>query len=175
MQCTLSSEFWKKARHHYSLIDSDNTLKWLQFRVVRNCLPTNKIVCKFVNNVQPICSFCLDPSSLELISHIYWHCPKIKTFLHETAARLEVAGIGYEPTKLQFLFGFHEKAIYDPHNFITLLLKKYIWSKKFKNCRVSYIEFKSKLKFYAFDLSRILEIKGLTDNSELWNSIALSL
>ena len=80
LQCTLSSEFWKKARHQYSLIDSDNTLKWLQFRVVRNCLPTNKIVCKFVNNVQPICSFCLDPSSLELISHIYWHCPKIKHF-----------------------------------------------------------------------------------------------
>ena len=73
-----------------------------------------------------------------------------------------------------FVFGFHEKAIYDPHNFITLLLKKYIWSKKFKNCKVSYIEFKSKLKFYAFDLSRTLEIKGLTDNSELWNSIALS-
>ena len=74
LQCNLSSEFWNKARHQYSTIDCDNTLKWLQFRIVRNCLPTNKIVCKFINTVQLICGFCLDPSSLELISHIFWHC-----------------------------------------------------------------------------------------------------
>ena len=75
----LSLDFWKKARKLNSDMHFDNNLKWLQYRILRNCLQTNFIVSHFRNDVNRLCSYCLHED--ELISHLFWSCNVIKNFL----------------------------------------------------------------------------------------------
>ena len=171
LEVTMSTEFWEKSRKLYSSIDCDNKLKWLQFQIVRNSLPTNRIVCKFRGDVGPVCSICMEPDSIELISHLFWHFNKVQIFLQEVKKGLQGLGIEYSLNMLQFLFGVHDRACYDPQNIITLLLKKYIWSSKFKQLSISFIGFKHTLRMYSLDLSQILLQRNNVECSEIWNTI----
>ena len=58
---------------------------------------------------------------------------------------------------MQFLFGFHELSILHPKNFIILVLKKYIWTTKFKTKQLELVGFLSYAKPFVTDLMYILE------------------
>lgn len=113
----------------------------------------------------------MEPDSIELISHLFWHCHKVQTFLQEVKRGLQGLGIEYSLNMLQFLFGVHDRAWYDPQNIITFLLKKYIWSSKFKQLSISFIGFKHTLRMYSLDLSQILLKRNNVECSEIWNAI----
>ena len=76
------------------------------------------------------------------------------------------------------LFGFLDKEITDPKNFITLVLKRYIWITKFKTKQLNMNGFKSFLNSYVVDLKYIFELKNDKDdatNSTEWNAISNAL
>ena len=168
---TFSINFWNRARNLCSRIDFDNQLKWLQHQIVRNSLQTNYIVSHFKPNVSKICSYCQDPDSLELVSHLFWLCPIIGEFIRAVFQFFSTLGLDYFPTKSEFLFGCHNTHPYTPKNFICLVLKKYIWRMKFKNTNLTLVSFNSLLKIYLHDLKFMLQYKDKLDAFNEWNTI----
>ena len=116
----LSLNFWNQARILCSKIDFDNQLKWLQFQIVRNCLQTNYIVNHFKPNVPKFYTFCQVLDSNEVVSHILWFCPKIAHFIQEVSIFINDQGIEFNPTKIEFLFGYKNIQTYSIRNFISL-------------------------------------------------------
>ena len=151
-------------------------MAWLQFQIVRNSLQTNYIVSHFMRNVSPLCDYCQE--SNELVSHLYWFCNIVRIFLQEVTSYFEQFNFSFIPSKTQMLFGFLDKEITDPKNFITLVLKRYIWITKFKTKQLNMNGFKSFLNSYVVDLKYIFELKNDKDdatNSTEWNAISNAL
>ena len=170
-----SITFWDKTRYLCASIDFDNQLKWLQYQIIRNSLQTNYIVSHFKPNVSPTCKYCETPTSLEKISHLFWFCPKISDFLVDVFAFVCSTGLVYTPTREQFLFGYFDQHFFQPKNYISLIVKKYIWVTKFKTAELTMVGLKSLIKSYVSDLNYIFEIKGMSDRFNEWNAIFNSL
>ena len=141
-----SIDFWESANKFHSKIDFDNQLKWLQYQIVRNCLQTNAIVSKFKRHVSKTCSYCQGPDSVELISHLFWSCPVVSIFLNDVFTFISSTGTVFLPSQVQFLFGNFNYEAFHPQNYISLVLKKYIWQTKFKSKNLAIDRFKALLK-----------------------------
>ena len=166
--------FWNKARKFYAAINFDNTLKWLQFQIVRNSLQTNYIVHHFIPNIPSTCSYCQQLDSLEKISHLFWSCSKVSEFLGEVFIFISSTGIipNFKPTKIQFLFGIFDESFHSLKNYIMLTTKKYIWQTKFKNVNLTMVGFKNMLKSYVSDMILVFKIRNKPDQlSEEWDTL----
>ena len=172
---TFSINFWNKARTLCADIFFDNQLKWLQYQIVRNSLQTNYIVSHFKPNILKTCSYCREENSTELISHLFWLCPRISGFVLEIIEFMRNLGVDYNPTKEQFLFGHHKTLAYSIYNFLSLVIKKYIWKSKFKNAILTMDGFTAMLKSYLCDLKYMFHVKNLSDQFNEWNSLYDSL
>ena len=161
-----SVTFWDKIRHLNSTVKYDNNIKWLQYQINRNCLQTNFIVSHFIPNVSPLCKYC--ELSDEKVSHLYWLCPIVKTFLEETFNYINSTGLNYNPSKLEFLFGIPDVSSDHPKNYLSLLIKKYIWKIKFKNAYLSMVGLKTYLKVCIKELKVVYEIKDQALNFNEW-------
>ena len=160
--------FWENARRLCSKIDFDNQLKWLQYQIVRNSLQTNAIVSHFIPNVQKACTYCQNPDSTELISHLFWSCIRISDFLNDVFTFISSTGLPFEPSKEQFLFGFSNTEMHHPKNYISLVVKKYIWRTKFKTKQVTMNGFKALMKSYICDLKFMFTFKNKPDLFNEW-------
>ena len=157
LQTVLSINFWDKTRHLNSTNNFDNPGKWLQYQINRNSLQTNYIVSHFIGNVSPLCKFC--GLSDEKISHLYWFCPYVKNFLTDAFKYIQNTGLIYAPTKVEFLFGVPNESFDHPINYLSLLIKKFIWKIKFKNAILNIVGLRNHLKMYLRDLKNIFEKK----------------
>ena len=144
MQEIHSITYWDRIRHLNCNVQFDNNIKWLQYQINRNSLQTNYIVSHFIPNVSPLCKYC--ERSFVKVSHLYWFCPVIKAFLEETFNFINGTGLSYNPTKLEFLFGVPDVSSEHPKNYLSLLIKKFIWKTKFKNAFLSMVGLKIYLK-----------------------------
>jgi hypothetical protein len=168
---TFSLNFWDKARNLCARIDFDNQLKWLQYQLVRNSLQTNYIVNHFKPNVSKFCTYCKDPNSDELVSHLFWFCPYVSQFITEIFNFIGNTGLDVNPTREQFLFGFQNTQPYNPKNYICLVLKKYIWRTKFKTETLTLVGFKNQLKSYLCDLKYFFQFKNVPNQFNEWNAL----
>ena len=159
-----SVDFWDRIRKLNSSISFNNNIKWLQYQLIRNSLQTNYIVSHFIRNVSPLCKYCNNFD--EKISHLYWGCVNVQSFLNETFIYIRSTGIDYAPTKTEFLFGNLEESFNHPKNYISLLIKKYIWATKFKSANLSIVGIKNFLKSCIKELKIIFDIK---EKAELFN------
>ena len=60
---------------------------------------------------------------------------------------------------------------YNIYNFLSLVIKKYIWRSKFKNAILTMDGFKALLKLYLCDLKYVFEIKNMSDKFNEWNPV----
>ena len=157
LQSVYSLNFWEKIRALNASIDFDNPCKWLQYQIIRNSLQTNYIVSHFIRNKSPLCQYCT--LSNEKISHLYWFCPYVKIFLTESFQYIQNTGLNYAPTMIEFLFGVPSKPFDHPTNYLSLLIKRFIWKTKFKNAILNIVGLKNHLKMYLRDLKNIYEKK----------------
>ena len=171
LNCRFSVNFWDRARALVAKIDFDNQLRWLQYQIVRNSLQTNVIVSHFLPNVTKACTYCRNPESEELISHLYWVCPYVANFLTEAFQFIRTLGFEINPTRNQFIFGNPDHLAYTPNNFIFLVLKKYIWREKFKSATLNLVGFRSLFKKYISDLKYMLKYRDLLDQWNEWNEV----
>ena len=158
-------------RARYTKIDFDTQLRWLQFQIVRNSLQNNYIVSHFRHNISKLCTFCQDAESLELISHLFWLCPRIKDFIKTVIDHISTLGLTFTPTKLEFLFGYQNIYPYSPKNLICLVLKKYSWKAKFRNGILTLVSFLSLLKSYLYDIKYMFECRKKFDDFNEWITI----
>ena len=112
----LSINFWHKARVFCATIH-ENNLRWLQFQIVRNSLQTNSIVHHFI-------AYCEIEENVETISHLFWGCTKIAVFINEISLFFGRIGLIFQPSRIQFLFGYLELSFCIPKNYLTLAIKK---------------------------------------------------
>ena len=166
-----SVNFWDSTRALCAKIDFDNQLKWLQYQIVRNSLQTNYIVSHFNPSVSKQCSYCHNIDSQEIVSHLFWLCPYVNGFIEDVINFLSNQGLEYFPTKEQFLFGFSNQQNYDPSNFVSLVLKKYIWKSKFRSANLSLVGFISLLKVYLCDLKYFFSFKNMPELFNEWNTL----
>ena len=147
---------WDKIRHLNNTIKYDNPIKWLQHQIIRNCLQTNVIVSYFKANVGPECYYCnLEP---EKISHLFWSCQIVETFLNDVFTWVCSTGIQLNPTKEQFLFGYLDQPYNTPNNYLILHLKKFIWITKFKPTKsLNMVGFKNYFNKVIKDLKNIYD------------------
>ena len=92
-------------------------------------------------------------------------------FLGEVFEFICSTGLAYSPSKVQFLFGFLDKGFYQPQNFLSLIIKKYIWATKFKTANLSMAGLKNLIKMYVSDLKIIFVLKKSPDYFDEWNTI----
>ena len=117
------------------------------------------------------CSFCKNPDSEEVVSHLFWTCPDISNFLIDTFAFICNIGQNFTPSKEQFLFGFQNLPPYHPKNFFSLVIKKYIWVTKFRTTNLTLVGLKAMLKSYICDLKYMFQFKSMLDQLNEWNAI----
>ena len=168
--CTkFSIHFWKNLRSLCASINFDNKLKWLQFQIIRNSLQTNYIVSHFKRSVSKECQYC--SQSNELVSHLFWTCHIVNSFLDDIYMFFAEIDFEYSPSKAQMLFGFHDLPFSHPKNYISLIIKKYIWTTKFRSCQLNVSRFKGLLKSYIVDLKYIFDMKNVPQQFNEWNII----
>ena len=165
----LSIEFWNLSRKLCAKIRNDNKLKWLQYQILRNSLQTNYIVSHFNRNVTKQCYYCRETD--ELISHLFWSCMVVQGFRNELIVFFHEINFDYSPSKNQFLFGFHNLSSAHPKNYISFIMKRFIWINKFKNGQLTTDGFKNLFKTYLVDLKYIFDIKKETALITEWNTI----
>ena len=170
-----SVQFWDNARKLCAAVTFDNYLKWLQYQIIRNSLQTNYIVSHFKPEVSATCSYCNSINSLEKISHLFWLCSKVSEFLGEVFLFISSTGTKFEPTREEFLFGFFNESFYKSKNYISLVIKKYIWVTKFKSANLSLVGFKCFLKSYVIDLEIVFQMRNMPDEFQEWNTLMNSL
>ena len=163
-----SINFWNNSRRLYSTINFDNKLKWLQFQIIRNSLQTNYIVSHFKRTVSKKCQYC--SQSDELVSHLFWTCHVVNSFLNEIFTFFAEINFEYTPSKAQMIFGFHELPFSHPKNYISLIIKRYVWITKFKSCQLIMSGFKGLLKSYIIDLKYIYNMRGVPQQFNEWNT-----
>ena len=148
-----------------------NDLKWLQFQVLRNILKTNTIVSKFIPLVNDQCDFC--ENDRETISHLLFSCAHadnlwsaVNQFLSDNIVP------NITTSRLNILFGNPNEPSNSLENTLILLVKKFIWSSKFKNSIPTLNGFKHVLKFYLDNLSVASEMLGkATEFDTIWGRL----
>jgi len=79
-------------RHH---------LRWLQFRILHNILPTNSYLVKIQVCESNKC--CFGKNDQETIYHLFWHCDVIQLFIEQLKPLLST--YIFHPTKQTLLLG----------------------------------------------------------------------
>ena len=140
--------FWEKCYRNVMQINFSNRLKWLQYQINRGTLKTNRIVCKFVDNVSSLCTFCNQDT--ETISHLFWNCRLVKNLISETYEYFQINYPIYFHDHDFKSFVFNSKGkILDGSNLSSLYLKLYVWKNR---CRKIPLNLASFLIFFAKEI-----------------------
>ena len=166
LQTRYSIDFWDKIRKLNAAIMFNNNLKWLQFQIIRNSLQTNYIVSHFKRTVSPMCKYC--SIFEEKISHLFWLCEHVNTFLVGVFQYVSSTGLNYEPSKSEFIFGCPKESFDHPKNYLSLLIKKYIWITKFKSASLTILGLKNYLKMCIGELKVIYDVKNKANLFHEW-------
>ena len=168
-----SIHFWNNSRSLCASINFENKLKWLQFQIIRNSLQTNYIVSHFKRTVPKECQYCSE--SDELVSHLFWSCHVVNSFLNNISTFFAELNFEFTPSKAHMIFGFHDLPFSHPKNYISLIIKKYVWTTKFRSCQLNMSGFKGLLKSYIIDLKYIFDMKHVPQQFNEWNIILNAL
>ena len=159
---TNSIDCWNGRWQLFSKIKYQNEIKWLQCRIMRRCLGTNKIVSKFVNNVNANCSFCQE--TLETLTHLFFNCTHVQDFWNDLKHFLNTLEYNFIFSLEFVIFGNISSSSESAENLIYLFGKKYIWNCKYKSLRPILIGFKHFLRHNLNSLCIIFQIKDEYDS-----------
>ena len=135
---------WRHCFEKLANTTQDTTLKWLQFRIIHNCLTTNRSVSKFKPEQSDLCQFC--NKSSETIVHLFWNCTHTKDFWISLENHINAKcthANRFHFTKELILFGLCDKIRTDKIcDLIILLAKHHIYKCKVRNILPTFINFK---------------------------------
>ena len=92
-------------------------------------------------------------------------------FLNEVFQLVNNTDLNFIPNMKQFLFGYLDKDAHSPENYLSLHLKKFIWSSKFKSKTLSLLGFKRYFKYILTENKVLCEIRGKKDEFNVWYSL----
>ena len=78
-QLNITPEQWKKIYTLLYLTTKDTYLRWLQYRILHNSLPTNSYLVKIQVCESNKCLNCKNDK--ETIDYLFWHCDVIQLYI----------------------------------------------------------------------------------------------
>lgn len=114
-------------RLHQSV--KDVNLKWLQYRIIKRILPTNRLLYIFGLSETDKCRKC--PIYSESILHKFWKCPSVRMLWR---AVKDLLGLQHSLTSMNVFFGLHMSDANDSMrvNTVIMLTNQMIW--KYRDC-----------------------------------------
>ncbi len=118
----------------------------MSFKLIHRFYPVKKFKQKFIADVEPSCSFCLNAD--ETVEHLFWSCQYTQEFWYDIDAFFKLNFLykmrniifGYsDPTKENICFII---------NFIIFLSKFYNHKCKFSNCKPVFVVFLRDMENY---------------------------
>ena len=106
-------------------------------------LPTNKKLFKYNLKETNLCDFC--KSQIETTDHLFWECQHVQHLWCQLQNYLRDKEINYTLSKSEAYLGTYTHVKSDIINFITLLMKYYIFSCKYKETEPTFTVFKNYL------------------------------
>ena len=100
-QLNITPEQWKKIYTLPYLTTKDTYLRWLQYRILHNILPTNWYLVKIQVCESNKCLNCKNDK--ETIDFLFWHCDVIQLFIEQLKPLLST--YIFHPTKQTLLLG----------------------------------------------------------------------
>lgn len=146
--------WWEKVFMLPVKLTKDISLRWFQYRLIHRILPTNSFLHKLHLVDSPYCSFC--GLYNETYEHLFLECNIVVNFVRMVKQWLTpyfLEDLNFE----NIMFGNTNNV--SSSNIILLLLKKYIYSSKFKNKFLSVKCFKELLLEY-YKSERIFYIRN---------------
>ena len=169
-----SVETWNAYWRLYAKIKYFNNMKWLQYRILHHSLKTNHIVSKFLQNVTPECTFCLDKT--ETISHLFIKCSVSAEFWNAVKHFFEIQNISIQLKESLVLFGNPQQPTDSVTNMIYLFGKMFIWKCRYSKINPCLNGFKNFLKDNLEILYEIYDMKNnIVEFDTRWESVCREL
>ena len=139
----LSVHSWDHFYKMQSKIKFFNDIKWLQYRILHHSLKTNYVVSKFINDMNPDCTFC--KANPETISHLFFFCPLVLNFWEVIKNTFSNFDVEINITASKILFGDLKHSADSRNNMIILFGKMFIWKQKYEKSILNIVAFKNYL------------------------------
>ena len=172
----LSVHSWDHFYKMQSKIKFFNDIKWLQYRILHHSLKTNYVVSKFINDVNPDCTFC--KANPETISHLFFFCPLVVNFWEVIKNTFSNFDVEINITASKIFFSDLKHSADSRNNMLILFAKMFIWKQKFEKKDLNIIAFKIYSMHTLTTLCCIYELmsKRLEFNlNQRWEIILLHL
>lgn len=110
----------------------ERKFNWLQFQILHRIIPTNYYLHKLKLTDSPLCSFC--KTDIETIDHHFYECFYVKELCCDIEEWfLNEFDISIAFDRKSVLFGkFLKPSIHKLHNFLSMVVKWYIFATKYK-------------------------------------------
>ena len=108
----------------------DTSLCSFQYKFLMRILPTNKRLFKYKIKETNLCDFC--QSNIETTDHLFWECQHIQHLWSQLQNYIREKNINHNFTKSEAFLGTCNHIKSNVINFLTLLMRFYIFSCKYK-------------------------------------------
>ena len=116
--------------------------RMFQYKLINRFLATNKYLKIIGIKKDDRCTFCLDET--ETLTHMYWHCPKVQSFIADTKSRLFYDfRINLSMDKKNWFFPTGLSAM---ETCIITIAKRVVYESRLKEIYPSFSHLKNKLK-----------------------------
>ena len=166
-----SDNDWKT----FNIISNKSTpcthLKWFQYKIIHNILPTKQYLHKLGYIESPVYSFC--KSEAETIDHLFWTCEYASKLWKDLETWIHSVQIPITLTIGKVILGIKGKNN-NPINAIILLTKQIIYqsSKKGFTPSITYIK-KEIIKYYHITKSIYLSNQNEQTFIKFWSTLHL--
>lgn len=118
---------WSSVYDRLHLSTNDVNLRWLQYRIVKRILPTNRLLYIMGLSETDKCKIC--PMYSENITHKIWLCPSVRLLWLGVK---ELLGLRNHLTNKDIILGLHLRDVNQSMcaNTVIMLTNQYIWKEK---------------------------------------------
>ena len=165
-------EFWTDSFRNIRRITKESKLQVFQYKFIHRIIPTNKFLFRAKLSKTPNCTSCKNTE--ETMEHMFWDCPTVRK-IWEQLIRLfnsvEAEELPNDNIALCMFGAFSRKPTIMRWNYITLVLRFYIYKCRIQNMIPSMRAFKFVLKANLEFLKKIaMQKKTLKQFEEEWSS-----
>ena len=146
-------------------------MKWLQYRIIHNFLPTRHFLFKIGYVDSPLCSFCKNKP--ETIDHMMWNCDIITKIWKDLEMWFYQVQLTLKLTKQKVILGIKGKNN-NPINAIILLVKQIIYRCSLNGYRPNIYYIKREIVRY-YDITKFIYLSRGVEQTfiQFWSTLHL--
>lgn len=168
--CTYDIRTWNKIWKLHLQSEYTNKFKWMQLQILRNVLPTNKIINIFKPNISAQCSYC--GIAEETIKHLFWECNIVQRFWDQVSTIIQRNTGKNIMSQKNIIFGDTTTPGDSLQNIFIMMGKTFIWKRKFFDKNLYFDQFRVFAKSAISDIIlALLSLEKFQPESLEWTNI----